>query len=108
MALKRNQKTENAAKHRIIKKVIALALLPQNKFEAGLNCIVAKCQKKFPRDRNLFQFLDYVRRQWQNKDISVFDQSSRTNNCVGSYHRVINKKLVTRPHLSVFLGKHFV
>ena len=84
--------------------VIALALLPEDRFEEGLKIIDSIIYEKFPRDRKLKKFMGYVKMQWRNKSISIF-REIRTNNKLESYHRVINRKLQSRPHLKQFLGK---
>ena len=59
--MKKDQKTKNVEKHKIIKKIIGLALLPMADIPEGFRIIQAECRRRFRNDKKMKNFLLYVR-----------------------------------------------
>lgn len=83
--------------HKIIKKIIALALLPESEIENAFQKIKKECEKKKIEDYS--SFFNYYEETWINgykpHCFSVYKQIIRTNNSIESYHRVLNT-MITR------------
>ncbi|OXU16243.1 hypothetical protein TSAR_007707 [Trichomalopsis sarcophagae] len=98
---KKNQKKNHPLKHRLVKKLIGLALLPENKIIEGFNVIEEECKETFPNDKRVHAFLDYYRKQWLKNpsNFCVYRLKDRTNNSLESYHRTLNSLLRKTPGL---------
>lgn len=83
--------------HKIIKKLIALALLPNTDINKAFQLIKTECETKFSGNRKMKQSLEYYEKEWINKIIpegfSVYRLDSRTNNFLKSYHRKLNSAI---------------
>ncbi|OXU16244.1 hypothetical protein TSAR_007708 [Trichomalopsis sarcophagae] len=90
--------------HRLVKKLIGLALLPENKIIEGFNVIEEECKETFPNDKRVHAFLDYYRKQWLKNpsNFCVYRLKDRTNNSLESYHRTLKSLLRKTPGLHEF------
>ena len=63
MAKHKEQKRNNPIRHKLIKKLIGLALLPQNRIHEGFNIINQERLTNFPSNSNLHNFFEHYKRQ---------------------------------------------
>lgn len=130
MCEKFNNAEKNPRGHRILKYLIALALLPDHLIETALNYIeelamdlareqdeeaaqkAANKGTKPPKKNYVARWkkmFNYMRREWikivKPKNMSVFNVPERTNNVIERYHRDLNDKMGGRPGVKKFIGK---
>uniref|UniRef100_A0A1Y1M514 HECT domain-containing protein n=1 Tax=Photinus pyralis TaxID=7054 RepID=A0A1Y1M514_PHOPY len=96
--------TQNEHAQFVLRKIMALALLPCDMAVEGFNLIKSEA----PDDiRNAFSnFFTYVESTWLEgvtpQLFSVFNLVRRTNNAVEAYHRVLNQKFGVHPNVWAF------
>lgn len=109
VASKRNNKTKNPESHRIIKKFIALALLPADKIRDQFKTLKLELLKA--DSKKWLPFINYYERTWLNgytpEVFSVFGAKVRTNNAIEAYHRVLNGYLSSSLTASGFVKDLF-
>lgn len=108
-----HNKDKNPEAHAILKKMIALALLPPHLIREGLNHVkklafaLGKKEGTLKKWKKLFK---YFEKEWMDivkpEGFSVFDALDRTNNCLERYHRDLNQMLIHHPSVKKFLGKY--
>lgn len=111
----KNNIQENEEGHKLLQRVINLALLPHEMIETELEDIEKMVKEKIIDESKLAcwdEFFKYFRSYWMSnvgpENFSVFDCYDRTNNFAESYHRhVINRKLGGRKSPKSFLGKSY-
>lgn len=116
--------------HQILKKIIALALLPAEKIEEGLKLIeesalkfgekrdkeaaeeAVRKNKKVPKKSflvNWKRFFKYMRDEWMKKVkpkyLSLFNVFARTNNVLERWHRYLNDEMGGKPGVQHFISK---
>ena len=104
MALTKKQKEKNLVRHKMIKKLIGLALLPSETIASGYELINKERLEKFPSDINLHNFFEYFEKQWlpQNDAFCVYRQKKRTNNVLETNNRWIAQELGSKAQPEVF------
>lgn len=70
---------------------MSLPLLPEEYIEAGIQYVASLLSGP-----DCDQFVAYLRTQWLHSNISVFGQSSRTNNLAESFHRDMMRTFKTK------------
>ena len=107
VAIQKEQKKKNPVRHKLIKKLIGLALLPNNKIIEGFEIINQERLIKFPSDINLHSLFDYYKRQWlsNTESFCAYKEEKRTNNVIENNNRWMSEELGTRAQPEVFLGK---
>lgn len=113
LCLRYNNKEKNPEAHAILKRIIALALLPANLIENGLQIIEELAYKLGEKNKTLNRwkkFFAYFRKEWMTivtpEGFSVFGALDRTNNCLERYHRDLNQFLMSNPSVRKFFGKY--
>lgn len=105
--LQKKNKTKQPIQHKIMQKIIALALLPEAEIESKFLSIKMECRKK--KVKNHEAFLNYYQETWIQgftpKCFSVYKQIHRTNNYIEAYHRVLNSMITSTLNRSSFLSK---
>ena len=105
VAIHKEQKRKNPVRHKLIKKLIGLALLPKNKITQGFEIINEEKLTKFSSDINLHQFFEYYKRQWLSNTecFCAYQEEKRTNNVIENNNRWISEELGSRAQPDVFL-----
>lgn len=103
-ALKMQNKTKRPEARKIIKYMIALALLPVDKIPETYGKIKRQALEMFPKNPGLLKFLKYYEKVWMSEksrykphDFRVHGQIHRTNNAVESYHAQLAKLFDKKP-----------
>lgn len=106
MFKKKYQKKNHPAKHKLVKKLIALALLPADKICEGFRVIREECEATFRGNKHVIEYLAYYEKQWLKdpSNFSVYRLNRRTNNSLESYHRTLNSLVRKTPSLNEFFG----
>lgn len=114
LCLRYNNKEKNPEAHKILKRIIALALLPANLIENGLQIVedlAYQLGDKKGTTNRWKKFFGYYRKEWMTtvtpEGFSVFGALDRTNNCLERYHRDLNQFLLSNPSVNKFFGKYF-
>lgn len=114
LCLRYNNKERNPEAHDILRKIMALALLPANLIENGLQIVEDLAYKLANKKGTLNRwkkFFAYFRKEWMTTvtpaGFSVFGALHRTNNCLERYHRDLNQFLMNNPPVNKFFGKYF-
>ena len=98
---------ENA--RRIVRMSMGIPLAPADRLQEALNCVLVEARRLDLLDQ--FQdFFQYIRQTWilgVGSTLSVFGVRHRTNNIAECHHRNLNARLVRRPNIWRFLGKHY-
>lgn len=101
----------NPEGHKLLKKYVALSLLPVSKIRSALNDLIDVTHAQFGDSKGWIKFIDYFERQWMKiagPDLwSVYRKVDRTNNFVESYHRSLNLEMKTYPAWVTFISKYF-
>lgn len=86
---------------------MALALLPPDKIEIGLECIEKEMEASLKR--RFKPLLDYIKRFWITlitpEKFSVYSMTHRTNNVIESHHRVMSSELIGKREVHVYVGE---
>lgn len=82
-----------------VKMTMALPLLPANLISDGITAVTNSVTEY---NINFTRFCTYLRTTWANENISVFQQSHRTNNAIESFHRSFFR-IVGTPHPNVWI-----
>lgn len=126
-----NNKERNPESHSILKKIIALALLPAHQIEEGLEHVEKLAYElgerqdrmadeeaeKTGKKRRSASFLimwkrlfKYFQGEWIKKVkplfLSLFDCPIRTNNLLERWHRYLNDNLGGKPGVQKFISKY--
>lgn len=80
-----------------------LALLPERCVSDGISLV----ETKLDNSPKCLEFIQYLRRQWDKEDISVYKDKIRTNNGSESMHRRIIT-LLGQPHPGIFTFLEFL
>lgn len=100
---------DNDNGHRIARLCLAIPLAPPGRVQEALNCIVIEARRLGLMDE-FAEFFQYIQQTWINyvgdAILSVFGIRHRTNNVAECFHRNINARLVRRPNVWRFVGKH--
>lgn len=96
VAEKFDNKTKNRVRHKLIKKFIALSLLPYDKIVEGFVLLKQEAiEKQSDRANKCEKFCKYFENEWLKKvtpeSFSVFNALDRTNNYIESWHRRLNR-----------------
>ena len=97
-ASKRNNKKKNPKKHKIVKKLIALSLLPPDQVEETYLEIKLEALTEFGfESENVNNFFNYFETEWftnvKIENFNYYKELERTNNAVESYHNNLVKEL---------------
>ena len=105
----RNNKKKNPKKHKIVKKLIALSLLPPGQVQETFYEIKLEALSEFGFDsKSVNNFFDYYETEWfvnvKIENFNYYKEFERTNNKVESYHNNLGTVLGKKPHILNFLG----
>lgn len=110
LALKRNNKVNNPLGHKLIKKLIALALLPPSKIEEALCMIKRGFEAHYGRDNaSVIEMFRYFGDYWMDivtpEHFSVYDEIDRTNNFCEVLNSLQLRRMGFKPHIKTFLSE---
>lgn len=113
LATKKNNKVNNPIGHKLIKKLVALALLPADKIREGLRLIKREFENHYGQnDPAVIEFFRYFENYWMTKitpeNFNVHAEIDRTNNFCEALNSLQLKRMGFRPHIKTFLSKLYV
>lgn len=99
--------------HFLIRKLMALALLPEEEITAAyqrIKMVGTIFFENTPFEKNLADFFTYFEKEWLDgvykiSEWYVFGKTNRTNNFLESYHRQLKIDIGLRPTAANFISK---
>lgn len=106
----RKKAAKSKESEEILKKLMGLALLPEEEIVTSFHQIVADTSEYI--GRRLKYFFKYYERFWLNRvtptRFSVYRKLKRTNNLIERYHRTLNHKFANNRDPWMFISKFCV